>query len=504
MRQLVHLLLVLIGFGAMAGSTAAAPQDQVRQVFLVQNSGWMEPFYTDPNSPLRPFLNRLASGANLRGVDVVIASFNQDGQVAGRRSPEVRYEGPYDAARVRAAVDAIDLPRKASGAYADADFQGALRGTMERVLGGGQGVIWLVTNNKDAPDNSQAVVANTEAFYQILRQNPAITAVAAFPMRREVTGPNFRERGLIFYAIAVGPRGRAALDAILKDGAPARALFPAPPVRLKPLTENPVELLLNSETAEVTAEVRGGRLLVSGVPSSGGIVRLRGRLRNSFYPQNIAEARMSAEWRAHSPELAGAQARMRPETITNVPADGLSGPVQLELRLPEIPRASGIAGWFEEERVVMGELEVKLESIDFTLDRGFVSRLSAITGTGALQAEQAEAAMSANLPPVFMDYQRVSSSAMRVPVQINVKYSAWPLILLILFGLLLLLALIVLFIKATRAKAHDVMIGRHRQRVTVKPFEKKLVTNIDGASAQVRGSLFGAPSVRQIEQEGRP
>ena len=49
---------------------------------------------------------------------------------------------------IGAAIGSIDLPRKASGAYADADFKGALSGTFARILNGHQGVIWIVTNNK--------------------------------------------------------------------------------------------------------------------------------------------------------------------------------------------------------------------------------------------------------------------------------------------------------------------------------------------------------------------
>src|SRR5688572_22027725 len=123
MRKLVHLLFVLTLFGPAAGLAAKGPVNEIRQVFLVQNSGWMEPFYVDASSPLRPFVYNLVSKSNLKGVPVVVASFNQEGQVAGRHSPEILFEGPFEKSGVRDAIDRIDLPRKKSGAYADADFK---------------------------------------------------------------------------------------------------------------------------------------------------------------------------------------------------------------------------------------------------------------------------------------------------------------------------------------------------------------------------------------------
>jgi len=500
MRKLVHLFLALIFVGATASSAVDGGQTPpVRQVFLLQNSGWMEPFYQDQNSPLRPFANRLIGQAARGGGGIVVASFNQDGQVAGRTSPEVLFEGNYDEGRVREAIDRIDLPRKASGAYADADFRGALFGTLSRILRGDQGIIWLITNNKDAPDNNPAVRENTRAFYNALRNSPHITAIAAFPMRRLVQGEHYSERGLIIYAIAYGERARAALDDILREGSPVRRQFPAPPVRLKPLDDQPVELLLDSSTAGVNARVHGGRLYIEDAPASGSTVRLHGRLRNRYYPQNIARARLSAAWRSGSPELARAVIRMQPAEILDVPANAMSGPVRMELALPEIPRPPGLSGLFADERVVVGELEVRLDSIAFSLDRDFVSRISAISGGGDIQAEQAERMMAANLPEVFLDYRRISSASMRVPVMIKVRYSAWPLILAVSAVLLLVLALIGLAIVMSRARAYAVRVGQSDLRIRIKPRERRTLSDSFGNRAEVVGRLFGAPSVRPLD-----
>lgn len=504
MHKLVRLLLSLVaGVLALAPASTQPRPESVRQVFLVQNSGWMEPFYLDSGSPLRPFLKKLIGKANLANVDMVVASFNQDGQVEGRTSPEILFEGAYDPVKVAAAIDGIDLPRKASGAYADADFRGALSGTISRILKGQQGVIWLVTNNKDAPDNNPAVLENTRAFYRALRESPYITSIAAFPMRKVVTGPHFSEKGLIVYAIAYGERGKAALAAILRDGSPVRSLFPAPPVKLKPLNQDPVELLLSSATARVTAEVRNGRLDISGV--SGGTssaVLLEGVLRNTYYPQNIASARLIANWRSGAPELAGTKVEITPGEIANIPAYGKSGRVRMELRLPAVPRRPGLAGLFEDERIVTGEIEVRLEHLSFSLAPDFLERVAAISGGDTIRTEQAEAAVAAHLPEVFLDYRRITTATMKVPVRISVHFSPWPLILLIAL-LILLLALAIFFgIVMARPRSYLVRVGQIEQRVALKPREVRTVADDFGTRAEVRGRLFGPPSVRVVEPVG--
>ena len=501
MRKLVHLLFVLTLFGPAAGGLLAkGPANEIRQVFLVQNSGWMEPFYVDASSPLRPFVYNLVSKSNLKGVPVVVASFNQEGQVPGRHSPEVLFEGPFAKDGVRDAIGRIDLPRKKSGAYADADFKGALQGTFTRILQGRQGIIWIITNNKDAPDNNPAVIENTRAFYRALRESPHITSIAAFPMRKVVTGRHYKEKGLIVYAIAYGERGSDALKAILRDGAPVRSLFPAPPVKLKPLTEDPVELRLTSADANVEAQVIRGRLVIAGVPAGKeNTVRLAGRLRNTYYPQNIARARIEADWRSADPLLAGGRVAIQPQTLAEVPAYGQSGPVTLELKLPSVPRPPGLAGFFEDERTFVGEIDVRLEELDFSLAPDFVARISAISGGETIREEQAEAAMAAHLPEVFLDYRRISSASMKVPVQVTFRYSAWPLILLIALGLLLLILAAFFLIVLTRPRPYNVRVGQSEMRIRIKPRETRTLADAYGSRAEVTGRLFGPPSVRPIE-----
>lgn len=501
MRKLVHLLLALIA-AILAGVPAGGRAEPVpvRQVFLVQNSGWMEPFYLDAKSPLKGFVTSLVAKANLLGVPVTIAAFNQDGQVPGRRSPDPLYEGPYDRSKVTDAVERLDLPRKASGAYADADFHGALSGTFARLMHGDQGVIWMITNNKDAPDNRPGVIENTHAFYQALRSSPYVTAIAAFPMRKVVTGPHFTEKGLIVYAIAYGARGGEALAAILRSGAPVRTLFPAPPVKLKPLTTDPVELRLHPASGATEAKVLRGRLIISGVPGGAAVeVKLAGTLRNTYYPQNIEGADLDARWRSPDRLLEGTTVRMSPQHLTHVPAGGEWGPVQMILQLPAVPREKGLAGLLEDRRTVSGDIELRLDALSFSLDRDFVDRVTAISGADVIKAQEAETALASSLPEVFLDYRRVSSASMRVPVEITVRFSPWPLILCIALVLAILALLAYLLVVSSRARAYRIRVGESELTIRIKPRERRMVADALGARAEVTGSMFGPPSVCQIE-----
>lgn len=486
--------------GSSLTRASSGETSDLRQVFLIQNSGWMEPFYLDPNSPLRPFLSNLINKSQIQGVEIVVASFNQDGQVAGQRSPQVEFSGAYNKNQIDAAIQRLDLPRKASGAYADADFKGALSGTFKNILKGSQGIIWIVTNNKDAPDNNPQVLENTRAFYNALRQSTHITSIAAFPMRKEVAGPRFKERGLIIYAISYGDTAKKTLAKLLSDGSLTRSIFPAPPVRLKPLAVDPVELILSSASSNVTARVVQGRLIINGVPGEQeNSIRLVGKVKNSYYPQNIADARFSTYWRASDPAVAGASIKMQPAQLNNVPANGLSTPITVELTLPKVHRQPGFMGYFEDQRVVVAEAVIKLDSMRFSLDPGFVQRISAISSGDAIQAEQAEALMAAQLPEVFLDYRKISSASMKVPVQITFSFSPWPLILLILALGILIAAVVFLIFIMSRARTYTVRVGTRDHRVSIKPWQKQNLSDSFETRAELTGRIFGPPTVKSLQ-----
>lgn len=502
---LIGLALLAAG-SARAAAPDAGPGAPVRQVILVQNSGWMEPFYEDPRSKFRQLVSSLAAQSNLKGVPVVLATFNQDGQVAGERSPEVKWQGDFEAAEFDGAVQAIRLPRKATGAYADADFNGALKGTISRVLGGGEGVIWMITNNKDSPNNSQDVVANTERFYSLLRTSPHITRIAAFPIRNELAGANFKERGFIVYAFAYGASAGRALDVILAEGSATRALFRSPPVKLKPLATNPVELRLATNSGQVgaAAKVVNGVLNLDKVPGGKpATVKLQGVLHNTYYPQNIDSAALSVRWKSSDPALSAARISITPSAISQVPARGESAPVTLTIELPAAARRGPFFGIFETERRSLAEIEINLKDLQFSLSPDFVERIGAISGGESIREAQAEAMISSQLPAVFLDYKRVSAATTNLPVVIGLKYSPLPLILVLLIVTLLLGGAAFIILWVGRPRTYPVNVGAGGQTVSIRPFESRVVSDGFGMRARVRGSLFGPPTIREMADEAK-
>ena len=48
----------------------AAPACAIPQVVLVRNSGWMEPFYSDPNSAFKPLVTELVASVVQPGDEI--------------------------------------------------------------------------------------------------------------------------------------------------------------------------------------------------------------------------------------------------------------------------------------------------------------------------------------------------------------------------------------------------------------------------------------------------
>jgi len=88
-------------------------------VFLVQNSGWMEPFYGDPQSQFKPLVTELALSVAQPGDALVLAAFNQSQPNAP--SPRALVSTTVDKSTrlaVTRALAGLDTARKAGGALA--------------------------------------------------------------------------------------------------------------------------------------------------------------------------------------------------------------------------------------------------------------------------------------------------------------------------------------------------------------------------------------------------
>ena len=500
--QAILVLLALSGDPARAGIPA-------RQLFLIQDSGWMEPFLTAEGSQFRPLVEALIAAVCTQTDTVAVAAFDQDGQVPGRTSPRLLYQGPYRADRVRAAVAAVDLPHKAGGsAYADADFNGALLGGIQAGLHGGEGVIWMITNNKNAPGNSAEVERNTAAFYATLRASPAITRIIAYPVRMPLQGRNFSEAGLVIYGIGYGSEGGRALEAAL--AAPGlRSLFSDPAVTLKPVSSGALALSFDRlDSGGLEAGEENGVLVVRGADAAGGaILRFNAHLTNKLYPQRVATAALALDWSEARSGAGLARAAIEPNAVVDLAPLTRSAPLAVTLTLPPLPRPAGIAGLLTGGREVDGILTLRLTHLRFSLDQIFLERVRPIFGSGLFAADQptgpvAAEAVEARLPGLFRDHRGVSEAAISLPVRIEAAFSPWPLAAVACGAFVLLGAAALGIASLQRATLYTVTLGTVSKRVSLKPCRAAMLRAPDGTCWRVRAGLWGAPRATRITEPG--
>jgi hypothetical protein len=454
---------------------------QVTSAYLIQDSGWMEPFYTDPNSQFRPLVAALIAASDAGG-DTVVARFDQDGQVAGRRSPDVLYRGPDNASAVARAVAQIQPAQQPNGHLADADFDGALVRGIDGLLGGHPGIVWMITNNRNSPGNSQRVDENTRDFAARLGNSAALPAIVSYPVRMPVQGRLYAANGLIVYGIAYGAQAAAALDRITH--APAmQHLFADPAVQLKPLDQ--ARLSFTPERADTpgltASRTPDGGLLFDGVPGgSASTVTITGSLRSDYYPHVIDRAHLSLRW-SGAPTLSGSIA---PDTLTSVaPGQAVPG-VRITLAVPRIDRAPGIAGWLQKDVIAHGTLSIDLSGLGLSLSPGFTDKMAQIAALD-------------QLPSVFFADRGVTRASVSLPVTLIVRFSAWPLILALLSLSVLLALLTILLILLTRPREHSITLAGQVRRVRLRPFETRTLALPGGRTYVLRGRAFGAPRIAE-------
>ena len=414
----------------LAGASLCA--QAVPHVFLVQNSGWMEPFYSDPKSPFKPLVAALAGSVVAPGEALVLASFNQS--LPGAPSPRalLSFKAGQEPvrARVAQAIAGLDTARKPGGAaLADTDLGEAVRAATGQVLKGQAGIVWLVTNNRNSPGNDQATAARNREFYALIHGGDAIARALAFPLRMPVQGKHYSANGLMVYAFAVGQEGAAALDALVASRRIAQVIT-EPPARLKPLDRDTVRL-----TPRRVADAPG----VSFASHAGGVLRadvapdartpqarIEWNLENTMYPYTIASATLSAR-----SLLAGESRPIVLDTQqVRALAPGRPAPLGSSMALPvaQIPDKWSLAALKSagSAYVLPGRIELHLADQRLALSQAFRQRMAALFPGDPL-------------PDIFTPPARVQASTAVLPVEVRVHYGMGPLLVLV-GGLLALLA----------------------------------------------------------------
>ncbi len=411
---LKHLLAALALLWAAAGALATP------HVFLVQNSGWMEPFYSDPRSQFKPLVGALAGAVVQPGDALVLAAFNQS--LPGAPSPRALASFKADDKTVRSRVDAalagLDTARKPnSSALADTDLGEAVQAAIATALGGKPGIVWLVTNNRNSPNNDQATAARNREFYELIHKGQAIDKVVAFPLRMPVQGKHYGANGLMVYAFAVGKEGSRALDGLLASGRIGRVITEQP-ARLKPLDRDTVRLRpaqVEDTPGVAFSQAPGGALRADVDPDARTPqAKVRWQLENAMYPYTIVSATLGARSMLAGEDRKIALAGNRVENL----APGKALPLGSTMQLPvaQLPDKWSMAALKSagSAYVLPGRIELHLAGQRLALSQEFRQRMAALFPGDPL-------------PDIFTPPPAIQASTAVLPLEVRVHYGMGPL-----------------------------------------------------------------------------
>jgi hypothetical protein len=459
----------------------------IQQAFLVQNSGWMEPFYTDPSSPFKPLIVAVADAVTTSEDTVYTLAFSQSS--GNHVSPQLlaRSAGSADVAGVLAP---LTLARKnPNGALADTDFKEAVTKTITGPFGAASGILWIFTNNKNSPNNDTQTAERNREFYQLLHLEPSITKTLVFPLQMPVRGKLYSATGLMVYALAYGQPAAQALDRIMTDGRLSQVLT-NPPARLKPVDQDAARLV--PEGVKNTANVKASlaedqRTLVLDVDANDLVptVTLQASLENLFYPYVITQAELRA---AISTSSWRTDMHISPLVIENL-QPGAKQPVEVSFTLPiaQVP-----SPWSMQAMSAMGKrlqlpfmVEMSMNGQQLAPSAAFISQLRELFPGDPISE-------------IFTLPDSVQASQTQVPLLVRIQYPLTP--VFILLGMLLLLVggLLALILAARTSKRYEVMVDGVTRSYVLKPFSTVAVKDSDGLQVgQIKRGL-GRPQVLSV------
>lgn len=479
--------VILRMLGAVTALALAAPLQAagIQQAFLVQNSGWMEPFYTDQQSQLKALVGAVAQAASAPDDQLFLLAFSQSS--GGNVSPALLGQG-RGAAAINAQLAPLGLARKGKGgALADTDFQEAVTKTITGPFRSASGIVWIFTNNKNSPNNDSQTAERNRDFYRLLHLEPSITKTLVFPLRMPVQGKLYSAKGLMVYALAYGQPAADALTRIQAEGRLSTVLTRAP-ARLKPVDQDAVRIVPQSvkNSPNVHASLgRDGRTIVLDVEAASLVpqVVLQASLQNMFFPYVIDNATVRAA-------LAGQPAPLRvtPDTIKGLqPGASQSVEVRFDLPMAQIP-----SPWSAQALSAMG----KQVLLPMTATVGLADqRLALSTG---FATELQELFPGDPISEVFTPPDSVRASQATVPLLVRIQYPLLPVLLIIGAILLLVLAFVLFGLLGTRSKRYRVVVDGVARQVVLKPFKSVVIKDDGGRDIGELKRGLGKPSIVRV------
>ena len=468
-------------------SAAAAHAAGIQQAFLVQNSGWMEPFYTDEHSQLKALVGAVAQAATSPSDKVYTLAFSQSS--GSNVSPALIGQG-QGGAGVAGQLASLGLARKsAGGALADTDFQEAVTKTITGPFRSASGIVWIFTNNKNSPNNDSQTAERNRDFYRLLHLEPSITKTVVFPLRMPVQGKLYSAKGLMVYALAYGQPASEALNRILAEGRLSQVLT-RPPARLKPVDQDAVRIVPQSvkNSDNVHASLgRDGRTIVLDVDAAKLVpqVQLQASLQNMFFPYVIDSARVHAT-------LAGQDAPLHvaPDQIHHLqPGASQSVQVQFSLPMAQIP-----SPWSAQAIAAMGKQVLLPMRAQVGLSE---QRLALASSFGK---DLQELFPGDPISDMFTPPDSVRASQATIPLLVRIQYPLLP-VLAMLGGILaFVLGLLALGFAGTRAARYKVLVDGVQRQVLLKPFKSVQIRDDNGRDIGELKRGLGQPHVVRVAE----
>ncbi|WP_029971862.1 hypothetical protein [Paraburkholderia graminis] len=483
MRTWLRIAIGAMTIGVFGGASAAG----IQQAFLVQNSGWMEPFYTDTASQFKPLVAAVAQAVTSADDPVFLLAFSQ---TSGTNVSPQLLEAAHGAADVGAKLAPLQIARKsAGGALADTDFKEAVVKTITGSFHSAPGIVWIFTNNRNSPGNDQATAARNLDFYKLLHLEPSITKTLVFPLRMPVKGKQYQAQGMMVYALAYGEPAARALDHILEEGRLSQVLT-RPPARLKPIDLDAVRIVpesvmnspdvhtsLGTDQRTLVLDVDAGKV----VPT----VMLRASLQNLFYPYVIRHASVSAVMALPGREV---PVGVSPTMFDDLqPGQSKAVEVRLDLPVEKVPSA-----WSAQALAAMGKQVVVPMSVSLILG----SQQLALSDD--FKSQLASEFPGDPISDIFAAPVSVRGSRAIVPVVLRIQYPLLPLIVVIAGVLALVGALAALALLSGRSKRYSLVVDEAHRHVVLKPFARLDIRDENGTPVGTVKRGLGQPKVINV------
>jgi hypothetical protein len=459
----------------------------VQQAFLIQNSGWMEPFYTDARSEFKPLITALVEAVAEPGKAVTVLTFNQT--TPQNESPTIVYNGAFGTG-LRDVVRNLKLARKGEGnALADTDFNEAVAKTITGPFKSAPGILWIFTNNKNSPNNSTETAAHNRKFYNLVHAEPSITRSLAFPLSMPVKGHVYSANGLMVYALAYGTEADTHLQSIIA-GQQLKKVITQQPAQLKPLDKDAIRLapksVINAPNTSATLGSDGHTLILDiDVSSHHPVVKIVTSMENRFYPYCIESATISARiegkgWANNLPISPGKVEELSPGSVS--PDVIVEIPIQAEL--PKIWSLTSLFDFGRQVRIP-AVISIHLENQHLKIDNAFRTRLGEIFPGDPL-------------PDVFVPPASVKESIASIPLLIRVNYPLFPLLIVIGGIIASLIMGIFLFSRTRSVDGYEIVVDGLSRRISLGRFAQQVIMDDTGQQLGVIRRRGGTPTVESV------